>query len=645
MKDDATEIRAKVLTFQSRIHDNAEGVASVSHYKDLVHGAWNQTMSLKKDFDLINQTVLKNTESLQKEAIDRENTDNLLMELFQSVLHILSNDVDMMQNLEKKGEQVERANVQIMQSKVDKEFETTKKVLDSHAAQLSAQKVQLLDFNVVETKLNDIEFRLSLEMAKSENLTQYINSKHFQSSDKIDKIDEIIESVPTVVTPILPMFNITEIDEMLQIEINQLETNITFIISGIREEMIKIWNVTELYDATIATIVDEQTALWQDNSDIKSNITDILLNFDAVKDYADNILINSTTAVAELAQLALAQNDILSNMTEDIAYLDVQLQNVTQQLAILQVEQIFDESKDEIIDQLVRTVAALRYGYDTAPEVGEIMITGGDGEYGAVWDSVLVSTEYKAKRTFADMNLARSSHCLVKFEDHVYAVGGAWDSVSILNKRNEWRDIDPMLESRDLGPGCAVFNNRMWVCGGHDGSAELSTCESYHPSDGWQFEADLLVEISQTTAVVNSAGLFVIGGSNTYGDAPFVQFYDQDVHLWRLWEDLPLHVADGRAVEVDDQIYMVGGSGGNEQNILHLNMTTQEWTLAGEFSNEHVGAAVVAIDHEVWVFGGELCFDDECGNEVEVFDTYDYTTRKHRIKNMINVNYGAAIVV
>ena len=98
-------------------------------------------------------------------------------------------------------------------------------------------------------------------------------------------------------------------------------------------------------------------------------------------------------------------------------------------------------------------------------------------------------------------------------------------------------------------------------------------------------------------------------------------------------------------MNVEDQIYLVGGSGGNELNVLHLNMTTQEWTLAGELTKERIGASVVVVGHEIWIFGGELCFDEDCGNDVEIFDSYDFSTRKIRIKNLTNVNYGAAIVI
>ena len=416
-------------------------------------------------------------------------------------------------------------------------------------------------------------------------------------------------------------------------------------ISELEEHFTIFQNMTGSYNSTIFSIVDEQTALWRENMVLKQNLTTIMDQFETVRNYADEIMTNSSSAVADLAQVALNQNDIISQMTVKLAEMEIQLQNATDQISFFSAEAGLDISRDDIIEDLVRKVTALQYGYDLPPALGEVMITGGDGEYGAIWDSMLINTEARAKRSFNDMNLARSAHCLLKYHDEIVALGGAWDSVSTLNKRWEWKDIDAMLESRDFGPGCAVFNDRIWVCGGHDGYSELSSCESYHPDDGWQFEADLLVEVAQTTAVVNSAGLFMIGGTNTYGDAPFVQFYDQEVDLWRMWEDLPLHVADGRGVTVDDQIYLIGGSGGNEQNVLHLNMTTQEWTLAGEFNKEHVGAAVVVIEDEIWVFGGELCFDDDCGNEVEVFQTVDYETRKHRIKNLINVNYGAAVLV
>jgi len=136
-------------------------------------------MSLKGDLDQVNQTVFQNSAQLRKEAEDRESTDNLLMELFQSVLDILADDVGLLSNLEKKGDQIERANLHIFESKVDDELQATKKLLDSHSAQLSTQKAQLLDFNSVEAKLNDIEFRLTLETARSEYLTNFIHANNF----------------------------------------------------------------------------------------------------------------------------------------------------------------------------------------------------------------------------------------------------------------------------------------------------------------------------------------------------------------------------------------------------------------------------------------------------------------------------------
>ena len=135
----------------------------MAHYKELVHGAWNEAMDIKSDVKHINDTVVTNQRKIEQESSERENTDNLLMELFQSVLDILSHDVSTLQNVEKKAEKIEKAEVHLIETKFKKEMESTKKLLDSHQTQLAKQKAQLLDFDKVESKLSDIEFRLRKE--------------------------------------------------------------------------------------------------------------------------------------------------------------------------------------------------------------------------------------------------------------------------------------------------------------------------------------------------------------------------------------------------------------------------------------------------------------------------------------------------
>ena len=93
------------------------------------------------------------------------------------------------------------------------------------------------------------------------------------------------------------------------------------------------------------------------------------------------------------------------------------------------------------------------------------------------------------------------------------------------------------------------------------------------------FSVKILFSNFQTVkAVVNSAGLFMIGGSDDFGPVSFVQYFDQDAKVWTLWEELPvpIGISASSAVNVNDDIYLIGGNG-NEANILQLDLGTQQW--------------------------------------------------------------------
>ena len=70
----------------------------------------------------------------------------------------------------------------------------------------------------------------------------------------------------------------------------------------------------------------------------------------------------------------------------------------------------------------------------------------------------------------------------------------------------------------------------------------------------------------------------MIGGSDDFGPVSFVQYFDQDAKVWTLWEELPvpIGISASSAVNVNDDIYLIGGNG-NEANILQLDLGTQQW--------------------------------------------------------------------
>ena len=70
-------------------------------------------------------------EELKAEEAARKATDNLLMDLFNSILSLLEEESFNLRNLEKKGQQIDDSQNLIQNKKLEMELEETKKLLDS----------------------------------------------------------------------------------------------------------------------------------------------------------------------------------------------------------------------------------------------------------------------------------------------------------------------------------------------------------------------------------------------------------------------------------------------------------------------------------------------------------------------------------
>ena len=302
----------------------------------------------------------------------------------------MSNDVNTALTLEKKRDKIEKFNLSELEKKMDEEIQSTKKLLDSHSNQLKQQKAQFLEFSAVESKLNDIEFRLSLEMAKAENFTNYLHSKNFENFAKSDQPTQILNvtttKAPTINFDFEKEFNETFAKLSADFQ-DRLETQQNLTIN-LTEDFENLKYSFDEFEERIVNFTDET----RENFESFENSTIIQAE----------ILQNLTENFDELSDLADVNQEEISNLTWKIDLLELDIQNLTRRIEILEIKQLEDDQKSLIIESLSETVAALKYGYDIPPEIDEILITGGDGEYGAIWDSMLISTTHKAKRDFKD---------------------------------------------------------------------------------------------------------------------------------------------------------------------------------------------------------------------------------------------------
>ena len=555
------------------------------------------------------------------------------MDLFNSILSLLEEESFNLRNLEKKGDQIEETQNFVKTAKLEQELADTRDLLDSQGHQLEQQKAKFIDFNSFQEKLYELESQMQRELSQIGNLENRIS--HDETHVKEDQ-DDLLDTLS-----IKDEMDQADLDKKLQIlesdffaNFDDLKVNLTMAMAEIEDNngdnverlKEKISNLKRDYTSSLDEFRNEMEEMGNMTRSIYYNGGDMMEKINLV-------VLNSTAAVEN-------NTYIIDEMLVHIDYLESLIFNLDEK-----VDKI--SRSDEKIADLESKLTALEYGVKIPPHKGEILVTGGDGEYGPKWETSLISTSYFAARTSDEMALPRSGHCMVKFREEIYVVGGSWNSFGKYSKsENSWIELEQMTETRDAGPGCAVFQDRIWICGGNTGFNETDTCESYAPEDGWLPEPALLMPVSATTAAVNSAGLFVIGGQDQFGESNFVQFYDAEAGVWTLWDDLPVFgISHGSATVVNDDIYLVGGNN-NQNSILQLDIGSQQWNNATTLNTDRIGAAVVPVDDSIWIIGGSICFDESvCGSQIEIFDTISGQVEEKKIKNHQNVNFGSAILV
>lgn len=631
--EQTNELRAKLMTVENDVKLNSVSVEKTRKYTELVHGAWQEALQLRQSLKGLNKTVDANTANIQAEEDARKATDRLLMDLFNSLLDILDEKAFVLNNLRKSGDEIDNAKDKVLEMKLVDELSDTKKALDKQDNQLQKQKAKLLDFDAFETKLYDLETALNRETDRREELEKLISHDEIvYKHDKDDMLDTL--NIQQEIDDQDLTDRLEKITADFVHKFDLLKLNLTEVLVLLEDKDIQVDDLrTEIHEMKETYFAQLEEYRWEIEE--MGNMTkSIYYNGGEAIEHVSQLVFNQTEQIETNSYLINDMLNDLNNVTESLHELEEAVVNLTTH-----------HQDSEQIAALEEKVAALEYGVKIPPHKGEILITGGDGEYGPKWETSLLSTKFHAARQFSDMALPRSAHCTLKYRDEIYIVGGSWTAFAKLDG-SSWIELDPMFESRDYGPGCNVYQDRIWVCGGHNGFNETDSCESWSPEDGWAPEASLLTGVSATTMAVNSVGLFVIGGSDLFGETNTVQYYDADAHVFIYWDELPVFgIKEAASVTVNDDIYLVGGYN-NANNILQLDVPTQQWLNATTLENERIGSAAVAVENQIWIIGGSICFDEMmCADKIEIYDTVENTVYEKRIQHHVNVNFASAVLV
>lgn len=199
-----------------------------------------------------------------------------------------------------------------------------------------------------------------------------------------------------------------------------------------------------------------------------------------------------------------------------------------------------------------------------------------------------------------------------------------------------WRPRAPLPVPRAIGGG-AVVGGKIYVIGGSDGVSwtvtPLATVAIYDPkANTWTSGANMPTpRIGLGVAAVDGL-IYAIGGSNHDLDifsSRIVERYDPAKDKWTRVADLPEDRDFLTAVALNGKLYAVGGlinpsdrfmpGAVSSTSVYRYDPATDRWARIEDMSVARYGAAVAALDGQVYVVSGRTSRESDSVDSTEEY--------------------------
>jgi N-acetylneuraminic acid mutarotase len=183
---------------------------------------------------------------------------------------------------------------------------------------------------------------------------------------------------------------------------------------------------------------------------------------------------------------------------------------------------------------------------------------------------------------------------------------------AILAQSITWTTKTPIPAVRSA-PGCAVWNDTVYVIGGSSGGTSLhNTNYVYDPAmDSWSTKASMPTPRSQLGCAVVNGKIYAIGGfvGGMQTDTNIVEEYDPVSNSWTLKSPMPTSRYAFAIAVVANKIYVMGG-------MLPIVATVEEydpsadtasgtpWHTKTSMPTRRMGPACAVIRDSIFVYGG-----------------------------------------
>jgi hypothetical protein len=229
------------------------------------------------------------------------------------------------------------------------------------------------------------------------------------------------------------------------------------------------------------------------------------------------------------------------------------------------------------------------------------------------WSSgyqILIEKPWHCATTSAGWS-ERSGHTSVVFDNKMWVLGGTNGSNS---KNDVWFSTDGVNWTRATvyagwseryGHTSVVFDNKMWVIGGSYRN------DVWYSTDGvnWTCATSFAVWSGRLfhTSVVFDNKIWLLGGVDNNIDYNDV-WYSSNGVIWTQatdsagWSERSGHTS----VVFDNKMWVLGGDDGNDRNDVWYSSDGVNWTMATANAgwSERYGHTSVVFDNKMWVLGG-----------------------------------------
>ena len=247
-----------------------------------------------------------------------------------------------------------------------------------------------------------------------------------------------------------------------------------------------------------------------------------------------------------------------------------------------------------------------------------MLICGGQNEESGLKTALIWDCETKASTQIADFPTEISFCRAVFLDGYAYAMGSNTNffRININDTSSSW---EQMSASEQVGAGFAlvVSGKRIYQTGGF---LKPNSMNSYDPdTDKWEQQPNMPNGVKQHDSVEVNGEIYVIGGltvpdNHVTGD---VMIFSLDGE-WKVGPKAPRHSMDHSLTVTGTNIILIGGQPGRLVNpistVYILDTWKQKWTVLGDnysLPRSSTCHRAVATNYQLYVFGGCAMRDAE----------------------------------